>query len=401
MKKIYPLILDNITPESKAINGFLKDNTLDDLIETYMGNLLGDSVFTFFQGNLPITVQIKDTQLAESSKNGGRGPVLVSPDDQTALPRYDCWGKERMLYILSAQKGSSIWIGFEKSISATDIYERCQKGNIIDAMNEIEPEEGETFYIRPGVPFCIGSGVRYVEVAQNSPVELDITDMEQMVEALDFIRLDAYIPEYVAPEDCLFRMERVAITKPQTIAPDQTESFMAIVNLDNQTSLTVKDIRALPGVTEENCAVLSASAKDRNPQTNTQDGNSQTNAQDCNPPGFMVMIPHDIRELTISPSQECNNPSSSFLRIYMCNIPQPPKDDEDNRDDDHCHDDHCHDNHCNDHCGCDEHHSHDDDDCHHHPHGHCDDHHCGCNGHHHHSNEDHCGYDGHHRTDCN
>ena len=179
MKKIYPLILDSITPESTASNGFLKDNCLDDLIETYMGNLLGDRVFTFFQGNLPITVEIR-----EESK-GKRGGIKVSPDDETALPSYGCWGKERMLYILSADKDSSIWIGFEKSLTATDIYERCQEGTILEAMNEIAPEEGETFYIRPGVPFCIGSGVRYVEVAQNSPVEFNIEELDQLVQALD------------------------------------------------------------------------------------------------------------------------------------------------------------------------------------------------------------------------
>ena len=92
MKKIYPLLLDSITPESTAQNGFLKDNSIDDLIETYMGNLLGDKTFNFFQGNLPITVKLGDKP----------GHITVSPDDETALPRYGCWGKERMLYILSA-----------------------------------------------------------------------------------------------------------------------------------------------------------------------------------------------------------------------------------------------------------------------------------------------------------
>ncbi|MBO7562110.1 MAG: hypothetical protein J6T04_04395 [Bacteroidales bacterium] len=318
MKKIYPLLLDSITPESTASNGFLKDNSLDDLIETYMGNLLGDNVFSFFQGNLPVTVQIKEQKT----------PITVSPDDETALPRYGCWGKERMLYILSADKDSSIWIGFSKTLSATDIYERCQEGTILQAMNEIAPEEGETFYIRPGVQFCIGSGVRYVDLSQNSPVELNIEDLDQLVEALDFIHLDSCNPEYVAPESCLFRMERVAITKPQTIAPDQTESFMAIVNLDNSTSLRTKDIRGLSDTSEENFINLTGNA--------------------------IALIPHDISELIISPSQEGENPASSFLRIYMCSVPEPPKDDEEEEDEHHHH------------CGCDAHHHHshhDDCDC--------------------------------------
>ncbi len=319
MKKIYPLLLGSVTPESVASNGFLKDNSLDDLIETYMGNLLGDNVFSFFQGNLPITVEIKD-----SAKK--RGPIIVSPDDETALPRYGCWGKERMLYILSAEKDSSLWIGFEKNLSATEIYERCQAGTILETMNEIAPEEGETFYIRPGVPLCIGSGVRYVDLSQNSPVELNIEDLDQLVEALDFIHLDSCNPEYVAPESCLFRMERVAITKPQTIAPDQTESFMAIVNLDNSTSLRTKDIRGLSDTTEENFINLKGNA--------------------------IALIPHDISELAISPSQDGENPASSFLRVYMCNVPEPPKEDEEKDENEDHH-----------HCGCEAHHHHHDGDC--------------------------------------
>ena len=333
MKKIYPLLIDSLTPESPALNGFLKDNSLDDLAETYMGNLLGDKVFTFFKGNLPITVEIKDTGNNTASPTKGsvnKTGIIVSPDDETSLPRYGCWGKERMLYILSAEKDSSIWIGFEKSLTATDIYERCQEGTILEAMNEIAPEEGETFYIRPGVPFCIGNGVRYVEVSQNSPVEFNIEEMDQLVEALDFIHLDSYIPEYIAPENCLFRLERVAITKPQTIAPDQTESFMVLINLDNQTSLRTKDLRGTSELTEENFINLTDN--------------------------MIALVPHDIQELTISPSQEGDNPTSSFLRIYMCNVPEPPKEEEDDQEE---HDEHHH-------CGCDAHHDHghDDDDCH-------------------------------------
>ena len=129
-------------------------------------------------------------------------------------------------------------------------------------------------------------------------------------------------------------MERVAISKPQTIAPDQTESFMAIVNLDNSTSLRAKDLRGTTETTEENFINLS--------------GNSS-----------LALIPHDIQELTISPSQEGENPTSSFLRIYMCNIPEPPKE-EDEEEDEHEH-----------HCGCDAHH-------HDHCHDHCDDDDCHC-----------------------
>ena len=355
MKKIYPLLFkDNCTENSVALNGFLQDNTLDEIIETYLGNLLGDNVFSFFQGNFPISVEIK--------REMQRTPIKVSPNNDLSLQRYECWGKERMIYIISARKDSSMYIGFQKSLTATELYEKCQKGIILGAMNEIEPEEGETFYIRPGVPFSIGPGISYLELSQNSPVEFNIENMEQMVEALDFIKLEAAVPEYIAPEECLFRMERVAITKPQTIAPDQTESFMLVVNLDNQTSLKTRELQGPKENTPENWLLL--------------ENND------------IALIPHDISELVIAPAQEGENPTSSFLRIYMSNIPAPPKDEEE--EEEHGHDCGCgHDHDCgcghdngHDHdCGCD--HDHDDHDCGcDHDHDDHDDHDCGC-GHHH------------------
>ena len=40
MKKIYPLLIDSLIPESPALNGFLKDNSLDDLAETYSKGMI-------------------------------------------------------------------------------------------------------------------------------------------------------------------------------------------------------------------------------------------------------------------------------------------------------------------------------------------------------------------------
>ncbi|MBR4805381.1 MAG: hypothetical protein IK042_02640, partial [Bacteroidales bacterium] len=160
-----------------------------------------------------------------------------------------------------------------------------------------------------------------------------------------------------------FRMERVAITKPQTIAPDQTESFMLVVNLDNQTSLKTRELQGPKENTPENWLLL--------------ENND------------IALIPHDISELVIAPAQEGENPTSSFLRIYMSNIPAPPKDEEEEEEHGHdcgCgHEEHGHDCGCGheEHdCGCGHDHGHDHDCGCDHDHDDHDDHDCGC-GHHH------------------
>lgn len=43
---------------SVVSNGFLEENELDDLIETYMGDLLGEKIFTYYKGFFPIMVSM-------------------------------------------------------------------------------------------------------------------------------------------------------------------------------------------------------------------------------------------------------------------------------------------------------------------------------------------------------
>ena len=326
MKKIYPLLFSaECAPDSKVENGFLKDNTLDEVIETYMGNLLGDSVFRYFRGNLPVCARIVSQRK--------RGSIIVSPDNQVAMSRYGCWGKERVIYILGAKKESSIYIGFQRNISASDIYERCMAGNILEAMNEIEPEEGETFYIEAGVPFCIGAGVEYAEISQNSPADFEIQKLEDLIEVLDYINIGAYLPQYVAPEETMFRVERVAITKPQNIAPDEAESFMLFINLDSPLCVQAKDIRH-SAVDSENSVVM------------------QKNE--------LLLVPHDISSLTISP--EKGSEGVAFLRVYLQDIPQLDTSalkDEDEQVSEHHHKEGCDCGHTHgDECDCGHEHTH-------------------------------------------
>ena len=39
-------------------NGFLAGNTLDELMEIYLGDLVGENVFSFYKGDFPLLVKI-------------------------------------------------------------------------------------------------------------------------------------------------------------------------------------------------------------------------------------------------------------------------------------------------------------------------------------------------------
>lgn len=236
------------TEKSFIAKGFLAGNTLEDAVDTYLGSIVGDRLFTFYRGLFPLEIRIRSYRK--------RTPVYVSADDEVAGERFGCMGKERLWYVMSAEPGSSIYIGFRKSLSAQEIYDRQLAGDVLGAMNEIEPVAGETFYIRPGVPFAIGSGVEIAEVAQNSPVEFDIEKNDQLVEALDFIELGAFIPEYSAPEESFLRVSKINVSSPQEVDTEETGGFIVYLCLSGRAhikaadgyslSLTKRDIVLIP-----------------------------------------------------------------------------------------------------------------------------------------------------------
>ncbi|MGM9773942.1 MAG: hypothetical protein ACI3Y2_01895 [Candidatus Egerieousia sp.] len=297
---------NNCTEKSFVAKGFLAGNTLEDIVDTYLGNILGEKAFRYFEGLFPLEVKILSYKK--------RTPVIVTADEETARSRFGCMGKEKLWYILSAKKGSSIYLGFRNDISAQEIYDCQLKGEILPMMNEIEPEAGETFYIKPGTPMSIGSGVEIIEVSQNSPIELNIEDNDQLVEALDFINLSGYIPEYFAPEECPFRVERINISDEQKIDTEETGSFIIFLCLSGRAHIRWKD------------GELSLTKKD------------------------MTLIPNEL-EFSIAPDEKSD---ATLLKIY----PAPISDDLD--DHVHHHDD-GHDCDCGEdhhHCDCGGHHHH-------------------------------------------
>ena len=92
---------------SKVDRGFLAGNSLEELIEVYMGDLVGDRIFNMFGTLFPLLIKFLDAEDILS--------VQVHPDEQTCQrlgkgePKTECW------YIVSAAPGAVIYKGLKKS----------------------------------------------------------------------------------------------------------------------------------------------------------------------------------------------------------------------------------------------------------------------------------------------
>jgi mannose-6-phosphate isomerase len=153
---------------SIVTNGFLKGNSLEELIEIYMGDLVGDKVFEKFEIQFPLLFKFIEAADVLS--------VQVHPDDRYAQPRHNSYGKTEMWYVIQADKGAELISGFKKDTDKPEYLAALESGKIKDLLNIVEVKEGDVFFIPAGRVHAIGSGIVLAEIQQTSDLTYRIYD---------------------------------------------------------------------------------------------------------------------------------------------------------------------------------------------------------------------------------
>jgi mannose-6-phosphate isomerase len=179
-------------------NGFLAGNNLEELIEVYMCDLVGEKVYDKFGINFPILVKIIDSREWLS--------IQVHPDDKLAMKRHKQNGKSEMWYVLDADKKAELISGFNKEITEKEYLQQFEKGRLKEILNFEQVEAGDVFNIPAGRIHALGPGVCIAEIQQTSDVTYRIYDwdrvdengksrelhVEQALAAIDFKHYDDY-----------------------------------------------------------------------------------------------------------------------------------------------------------------------------------------------------------------
>ena len=156
-------------------DGWLSGSTLGELMETYLDRVTGEHVFDAFGVQFPFQIRRLNVK--------GRMPLRVSPEDETARDRYDHLGKEKLWYVVSADKGSRLLIGFRRDVTASELYTSCLEGNPVKLLNTLEPRAGQFFYIPAGTPHCAFGPMTIVEVSESSALDFCLCDWRQTTDA--------------------------------------------------------------------------------------------------------------------------------------------------------------------------------------------------------------------------
>lgn len=158
---------------SVVANGMLKRNNLEEIIEVYMGNLIGDKIFERYGLTFPLLIKSLDCHDVLS--------VQVHPDDCLAAERHDSYGKTEMWYVVAAEKGASLYVGFKNDkITREEYLAAVSEDRLHEILNEIKVKAGDTFFIPAGTVHALGKGIEVLEIQQTSDITYRIYDWNRV-----------------------------------------------------------------------------------------------------------------------------------------------------------------------------------------------------------------------------
>lgn len=153
---------------SVVSNGFLAGNNIEEIIEVYMGDLTGDTVYERFGNEFPLLIKLIEAKDDLS--------VQVHPDNVLANERHQAYGKTEMWHILESEKDAKIYTGFSAPVTREQYVNALNNNTIQDILNVETAERGDSFFTPAGRIHAIGAGIVLAEIQQTSDVTYRIYD---------------------------------------------------------------------------------------------------------------------------------------------------------------------------------------------------------------------------------
>jgi mannose-6-phosphate isomerase len=158
--------------ETKVVNGFLKGNNVNELLEIYMDELVGEKAFEKSSTEFPILIKFIDSNEYLS--------VQVHPNDELAAKRKIGNGKTEMWYILNAEKNAELIDGFNRKMDKKTYLEFLEKKQLQKILNTEKVKTGDVFFIPSGRVHALGPGILLAEIQQTSDTTYRIYDWDRV-----------------------------------------------------------------------------------------------------------------------------------------------------------------------------------------------------------------------------
>jgi mannose-6-phosphate isomerase len=182
-------IVDRPEAQSVVAVGPLCGKTLHELWTQHREEIFGDLADT---PRFPLLIKILDAQEKLS--------LQVHPPENVASklggePKSEFW------YVVAANPGAEIFVGFREPITRDMFKERLRDGSVIDYIHKIAVQSGDAVFLPAGRVHAIGAGNLLIEIQQNSDTTYRVFDwsrtdpatgtqralhVEQAIQCIDF-----------------------------------------------------------------------------------------------------------------------------------------------------------------------------------------------------------------------
>ncbi|WP_260927266.1 class I mannose-6-phosphate isomerase [Novosphingobium sp. 9] len=171
--------------------------------------------------------------------------VQVHPSDaQTLAKGIGRQGKEECWFIIDAEPGATLGIGFNEDLTEDEMRAAALDGSIEGLMTWHAVKPGDFFYIPANTVHAIGIGVGLIEVQQNSDITYRLFDYgrprelhldEGMAvsrgEVYDLAKYHRYVPEtgsHTLVEGPLFHLDQVEGMPGSSVAARYPDALLVI-----------------------------------------------------------------------------------------------------------------------------------------------------------------------------
>jgi len=224
---------------STVANGDLSGTSLQELIDKYPEELLGKSVVERFGKEFPILIKFIDAKQDLS--------IQLHPNDELAKERHNSFGKTEMWYIMDADKGAELIVGFNKDVTKEEYAKSLEEDSLLDLLNYESVTEGDTFFINTGKMHAIGAGVLLAEIQQTSDITYRVFDFNRRdkngnlrelhtdlaLDAIDYTKKDDFKVKYSDKKDSVnnmvscpyFNTNILKLTQDMELEVEKRDSF--------------------------------------------------------------------------------------------------------------------------------------------------------------------------------
>jgi mannose-6-phosphate isomerase len=210
---------------SEVANGIHEGKSLRDLLKSYGPDLVGKKVYDEFGDRFPLLIKYIDAREDLS--------IQVHPNNELSEARHGTFGKTEMWYVMQADPGSELVLGFSKVIDKKGYINHLINKSIASIMNYEPVQAGDVFFIDTGTVHAIGGGIVLAEIQQTSDITYRIYDWDRTDadgnprELHTELALDAI--DFKAGGDCRRRYEQgVNRSNPMVDSPFFCTKFLPI-----------------------------------------------------------------------------------------------------------------------------------------------------------------------------